>query len=231
LPFGARWQALLMRAPRSLEAGLRHAGSKGGLIMKRLQVIFVVSMALLMAGFTAGQSFAGPQQPGSASLEKPVAPEQNPPGDIPDNQAFVKYLSSQGGYELVVPEGWARRAKGMDVTFTDKLDGLSITISNQTKAPDLENIRTNQAEMLKKAGRAVDIKSIKDSKRANGPAVLVVYQSNSEPDPVTNKQVRLENNAYYYYKNGKLAELTLWAPVAADNVDQWNKISNSFRWR
>jgi len=30
--------------------------------------------------------------------EKPVDPEKNPPGDIPDNQAFVKYASQTGGY-------------------------------------------------------------------------------------------------------------------------------------
>jgi len=62
------------------------------------------------------------------------------------------------------------------------------------------------------------------------PAVLMVYTSNSDPDPVTGKQVRLENNAYLFFKNGKLATLRLWAPLGADNVDQWKLISRSFRW-
>jgi hypothetical protein len=64
-----------------------------------------------------------------------------------------------------------------------------------------------------------------------GPVVQLDYTSNSEPDPVTSKQVRLENNAYLFYKNGKLATLTLWAPLGADNVDQWQQMAQSFRWQ
>jgi hypothetical protein len=163
--------------------------------------------------------------------EKPVSPEKNPAGDIPDSQVFVKYASSQGGYEMEVPEGWARTTRGMDVTFQEKLDGLSVTVTNAAGPPDVESIRKNQGELLKKTGRAVRIKRIQNIKLSNGPAVLMVYESNSEPDPVVNKQVRLENSSYFFYGNGKLAELRLWAPLGADNVDQWNRISNSLRWR
>ena len=35
---------------------------------------------------------------------------------------------------------------------------------------------------------------------------------------------------YVFYKNGKEAMLTMWAPLGADNVDQWNRMANSFRW-
>ena len=165
------------------------------------------------------------------SVEQPVAPERNPSGDIPDSQVFVKYTSLRGGYELDVPEGWARRTRGGDVIFTSKLDGLSVTIADAGKMPDAQSVRKNQARQLGKTGRAVVIRSIKDIKLKSGPAVRMVYESNSEPNPVTNKQVRLENKSYFYFKNGKVAELRLWAPLGADNVDQWNRISKSFRWR
>jgi len=165
------------------------------------------------------------------SVEHLVAPERNPSGDIPDSQVFVKYTSLRGGYELDVPEGWARRTKGGDVIFTSKLDGLSVTITDAGKMPDAQSVRKNQARQLEKAGRAVAVKSIKEIKFKSGPAVQVVYESNSAPNPVTNKQVRLENKSYFYYKNGKVAELRLLAPLGADNVDQWNRISKSFRWR
>ncbi len=167
----------------------------------------------------------------SSSVEQPVAPERNPPGDIPDSQVFVKYASPRGGYALDVPEGWARRTRGGDVIFTSKLDGLSVTVTGAGKMPDAQSVRKNQAQQLEKTGRAVVVKNIEDIKFKSGRAVRVVYESNSEPNPVTNKQVRLENSSYFYYKNGKVAELRLWAPVGADNVDQWNRISNSFRWR
>jgi len=170
-------------------------------------------------------------QTGSRSVEQPVAPERNPSGDIPDSQVFVRYTSLRGGYELDVPEGWARRTRGGDVIFTSKLDGLSVTIAVPGKMPDAQSVRKNQAKQLEKTGRAVVIGSIKDIEFKSGAAVRMVYESNSEPNPVTNKQVRLENNTYFYYKDGRLAELRLWAPVGADNVDQWVRISNSFRWR
>lgn len=170
-------------------------------------------------------------QTDSRSAERPVAQEKNPQGDIPDSQVFVKYNSQSGGYKLDVPEGWACRKKDADVIFTSKLDGLSVTITNAGKIPDVQSIRRSQARQLKKTGRAVIITIIKDIKLKNGNAVCMVYKSNSEPNPVTNKQVRLENETYFYYKHGRLAELRLWAPAGADNIDQWVRISNSFRWR
>lgn len=208
----------------------------------KLKLTLIMSAWLVLAmgffgydtnsGPSAKKSFAIVQlQTGAIAAEKPVAPEKNPTGDIPDSQVFVNYASSQGGYEMEVPEGWARTTMGMDVIFQEKLDGLSVKVTNAAGPPNAESVRKNQGELLKKTGRAVQIKGIKNIRLSNGPAVLMVYESNSEPDPVVNKQVRLENSSYFFYRNGKLAELRLWAPLGADNVDQWNRISNSFRWR
>ena len=171
------------------------------------------------------------QQINSKSKEKPVAPEKNPPGDIPDSQVFVKYASPQGHYEIEVPEGWSRNENGPNVTFINKLDGLSVTITNASKKPTKESIKNIQLVKLKQKERAVIVNSVKNAKLKNYNAIKVVYTSNSDPDPVTDKQVRLENNLYFFYKNGKLAKLRLWAPLGADNVDQWRRISDSFRWR
>jgi hypothetical protein len=115
--------------------------------------------------------------------------------------------------------------------FQDKLDGLTVTISKAGKLPDVREIHKNQTARIEKTGRAVIIRQIEHIKLPNMPAMLMRYESNSEPNPVTNKQVRLENNSYFYYQDGKLAELRLWAPLGADNVDQWRLISRSFRWR
>jgi hypothetical protein len=210
--------------------------------MMKLKLTFAIGACLVLAlgfcgydtrsGTPANKSFATVLlQSNAIGAEKPVAPEKNPPGDIPDSQVFVKYTSSQGGYEIEFPEGWARTTSGPNVVFTDKFDGLSVTITNAAGPPNVSSIRKNQAKLLKKTGRAVRIKGIQAIRLSNGPALFMVYRSNSEPDPVVNKQVRLENGSYFYYKNGKLAELRLWAPLGADNVDQWNRISNSFNWR
>jgi hypothetical protein len=171
-----------------------------------------------------------PQAAGGGLAENPVSPEKNPPGDIPDTQVFVKYTSTPGGYELAVPEGWARTTSGSDVAFAFHFDGLSVSVTSAPRPPSVDGIRAEQAENLKKTGRAVTIKDIKKGEPSGTAAVHVVYESNSEPDPITNKQVRLENESYFFFNNGKLAVLRLWAPLGADNVDQWRQISSSFKW-
>ena len=168
---------------------------------------------------------------GCSARSSTAVPETNPPGDIPDSQVFVQFASTAGGYALEVPEGWARTASDTDVRFTDKLDGVQITLANAATAPTADSARANEVATLEKSGRAVQVTKVQDVRLPGGPAVLVEYTSDSEPDPVTGKQVRLENNAYLFFRNGKLATLTLWAPFGADNVDQWQQMARSFQWQ
>jgi hypothetical protein len=167
-----------------------------------------------------------------ATGEQPVEPEKNPPGAIPDTQVFVTYKSAAGMYSLKAPEGWARTEKGTDVTFADKFDGEQVVVSKCNTAPTVESVKNNQAPAVEKAGRAVKVTEMRSKKMPNGDtACIIVYTSNSDPDPVTNKQVRLDNIVYYYYMPGMLAALRLWAPAGADNADQWKLISESFSWQ
>ena len=164
------------------------------------------------------------------STETAVAPEVNPPGDIPDSQAFIKYSNTAGGYELEVPEGWARAETGGNVTFVSKLNGVSMTVAPASAAPTAASVQANEAKLIQSHGRAVSITGVSEANLPGGKAVVLKYTSNSEPNPVTNKRVRIENVAYIFYRNGKEATLTVWAPQGADNVDQWNRMANSFRW-
>lgn len=163
--------------------------------------------------------------------EKPVAPEKNPPGDIPDTQVFVKYTSTAGGYELQFPEGWAQTENGSDVKFVDKYDGLQVGILDISEPVTLDSIKSKQEADLIKTGRAISVKSVKEVKISGNKVFVISYDSNSEANPVTNKKIRLENKNYYFYKDGKMAVVTVWAPLGADNVDQWNFISENFKWR
>jgi hypothetical protein len=165
------------------------------------------------------------------STEQPVAAETSPAGDIPDTQAFVAYSSTAGGYQLQVPEGWARTDSGADVSFVSKLDGVQVGLTSASAAPTVASAQAAQLADLQRTGRAVQINKVQDVQLPAGAAVMVDFASNSAPDPVTGKQVRLENNAYLFFNNGKLATLTLWAPLGADNVDQWQQMAQSFRWR
>ena len=152
--------------------------------------------------------------------------EKNPPGDIPDDQVFVAYTSPASGYSLKVPEGWARSEKGSDVQFIDKFDGVAVIVDAAATPPTTKDV----VSRLGNAEKGFKVVSTKEIRLPAGSALLVKYESESEANPVTNKRIRLEDEAYAFYKNGKIAILILWAPVGADNADQWKLISESFRW-
>lgn len=155
-----------------------------------------------------------------------VASEKNPPGDIPDDQVFVPYASSAGGYSLKVPEGWARSEKSTDVAFIDKFDGVAVIVDASATAPTVKDV----VARLGKSEKALKVNTEKEIRLPAGSALLIKYECESDANPVTNKRIRLENEAYVFYKSGKMAILILWAPIGADNADQWKLISESFRW-
>jgi hypothetical protein len=169
-----------------------------------------------------------------SSTETAVAPEVNPPGDIPDSQAFITFKNTTGGYELEAPEGWARMAArpeySSDVTFVHNYDGVSVHVAPAPAPPTAASVQANEAKQIQAHVLAATITGVSEVNLPAGKAVVIKYASNSDPNPVTNKQVRLENVTYVFYKNNKEAMLTMWAPLGADNVDQWNRMANSFRW-
>jgi hypothetical protein len=212
-------------------------------MLKRQLSAFFIAVAVVAMGLLAGcHKAAGPPAPSpppSASVptinatppEQPVAPEKNPPGDIPDSQVFITYTSPTGRYAVEAPEGWARVEHGTDVEFTDKFDGQQVALSERATPPTVSSVQRDQAQALQQHGRAVKIQGVKTRSMPQGNAVVyLVYTSNSAPDPVTGKQIRLDNITYYFHHQGTLAALTLWAPRGADNADQWKRISESFRW-
>lgn len=170
---------------------------------------------------------------GSAALsstEQAVAPETNPAGDISDTQAFVPYHSAQGSYTFDTPEGWARTENGSNVAFTNKFNGVKVDVAPAAVAPSAASARTNEAAAIQKNGRAVQITKVEEVTLPGSKAVRIAYTANSDPDPVTNKQVRLENVSYVFFKDGKEVTFTLYAPLGADNVDQWQRMAQSFKW-
>jgi hypothetical protein len=168
----------------------------------------------------------------SSGPEKPLAPLKSPAGDIPDTQVFVTYRSSIGKYSVDAPEGWARTETGGNVKFSAQFDGEAVSVRASAAAPTINSARREQVPAIQKQGRAVTIEGVNAVTLANGSgAVRIEYSSNSDPDPVTGKQLRLSNVTWLFYRQGKVAALTVWAPSGTDNVDQWKRISESFRWR
>ena len=184
---------------------------------------------IAIGALLAATLFWGHLAPVSAA-EKPVAAEHNPPGDIPDTQVFVAYESPLG-FTISVPEGWSRVEDARSVRFSDKYNTIAIDISPLATAPTADSVKTDQVPELEKVGRAVKVTKVKDVKVKGGAAILISYTSNSDPNQVTNKQIRLEHDRYLFFKDGSLAALDMAAPQGADNVDDWSLIANSFRWK
>jgi len=195
---------------------------------KTVGILPVLAVAAYL-GTTAALVPVLGSQPASAA-EKPVQPEKNPPGDIPDTQVFIDYTSPEG-FTLKVPEGWARSDRADGASFVDKLDGVVVSVSRMGAAPTVDSTKADYVAKLEAAGRAVRVSAVKQVKLPAGTAIRIVYTSNSEPNSVTNRQVRVENERYLYFKDGKLVALELYAPKGADNVDQWQLMSSSFRWK
>ncbi|MET7456534.1 hypothetical protein ABZT03_32580 [Streptomyces sp. NPDC005574] len=212
----------------------------------RTRTYAVVGLALV-AAVTAGCSGTGSGS-GSGSTTSPAgsssgggggqnnaAPtESNPPGDIPDNQAFVAYRPSGGsftGFTVKVPEGWARTGQGSTTVFTDKLNSVKIAAVSANSAPTTGSVTDKVIPQLRSQVPKFAAPKVSEVTRHSGRVVLLTYQGDSAKDPVTGKVVRDAFERYAFYRAGHEVDLTLSGPVKADNVDPWRIVSDSFAWR
>ncbi|MEV4137169.1 hypothetical protein AB0J72_33975 [Dactylosporangium sp. NPDC049742] len=150
---------------------------------------------------------------GLAGCGSGAAPDAGGAGDIPDNQAFVEYRPAGGEYALKVPEGWARAESGGTVTFTDKLNTITVSLGTRPAAPEAV------------AGQSSTVQ------RTAGQALLTTYRADASPDPVTGKVVNDDVERYeYWHPPSSLLTVTLAGPHGADNVDPWRIVTDSVRW-
>src|ERR1700742_2873438 len=105
---------------------------------------YAMAIALVTAVVAVAVSCARPSPPaGTASVAgappsrvgTPQQPDSNPPGDIPDSQAFVTFTAPDGSFTVDVPEGWARTASSAAVAFTDNFNSVQIESRTGTTAP------------------------------------------------------------------------------------------------
>ncbi len=194
-------------------------------------------------GAPVGTRSSGQSQP--AQLSSPTAgmngtsgaapaTESNPAGDIPDTQAFVDYTPSQGGYTVQVPEGWARTdsASGSgdaSTLFSDKYNSIRIDTAAAAAAPTVQSGQ-HELGVIGSAATGFTPEKVTIEQRKAGSAVLIAYQSDSAPSPVTGKVIPQEVQRYEFFNSGKIVTITLSAPVGSDNVDPWRTVTDSFRW-
>ncbi|MBI2684304.1 MAG: hypothetical protein HYX33_02755 [Actinobacteria bacterium] len=153
--------------------------------------------------------------------------EVAPPGDIPDNTAYVVQVGN--GYSLKTPEGWARTAKGGATTYADKFNSIRVELVTSKRAPSVASVRAELGRLAKatpgyQAGRVSTVT------RPAGRVLLATYRALSAPNAVTGKRVTNDVERYAFWKSGRTAIVTLQAPKGSDNVDPWKTVTTSFRW-
>jgi hypothetical protein len=177
-------------------------------------------------------SSAGPSsQPTSPSVtsQAAVPVESNPPGDIPDNLAFVPYSNPAGRYRFAHPEGWAEIMHGASVRFSDKLNGVTASVVAARQAPTIASAKHDDVPRLRSSVPAFELRSVSSVTLPGGPAVLIVFRRNSDPDAVTGRQYRDEVREFLLWHSGREIRFDLFGPVGADNVDAYRTMSNSLR--
>ena len=166
---------------------------------------------------------SAPTAPAAAGTETP------PPGDIPDSTVYIAYRAPGGEYQVKVPEGWARTVTGGGVSFTDKLNTITLTTA-KAAAPTPASAQATEVPRLRGSLRNFVLTSVTSVTRPAGTGVLIKYDAASEPDPVTGKVYTDEIERYEFYRGGVVAIVTLSGPQGADNVDPWRTVTDSFRW-
>ena len=146
-------------------------------------------------------------------------------GDIPDNQVFVVLADPAAGYAIKYPEGWAQSGGGKRVVIRDKNNIVRVVV-RPGRLPTTAAV----GRVLTALPRVTVESPPAPHTLPSGPAVKVVYSTQSAPNAVTGKRVRLVVDRYYLARNGKLAIVDLGTPQGVDNVDAYRLMIESFRW-
>ena len=197
--------------------------------MRRLSLLVTV---VLLAGCGSGGGDEADQPETGTSVDgsqKAVPAENNPPGDIPDNIAFVGYTNAAGKYTFKHPEGWSETTSATTVTFTDKLNGVQAMTGTATTAPTTDSAKGQDVPALTSSQQAFELRSVSAVNLPAGKGVRIVYRRNSAPDQVTGKQYRDEVERYELVSAGREVIMELYGPVGADNADAYQTMISSLR--
>lgn len=224
-PAGRSSRLLIAPAVLLLTAGTAVACSSGSSSVP--QPAAASSSGTSSSGTSAGTASAATAP--AATAPAVAGTETPPPGDIPDSTAYIPYRAPAGQYQVKVPEGWARTVTGGAISFTDKLNTISVTVVS-AKAPTLASARTIEVPKIQGAVRHFTLAGISTVQRPAGSVVLIRYSADSQPDPVTGKVYPDAVERYEFSRNGLEAIVTVSGPKGADNVDPWRTVTSSFRW-
>lgn len=173
---------------------------------------------------------SGPASSASPAAPTPIPTEVSPPGDVPDNQAYVTFTATTGAFSVQIPAGWANQVSGGVTSFVDKLNSVALEQTASTSAPTVASVKSGEVAKLSASVSQFSLTSVTTFTRAGGSGVQVDYLKDSAPSSVTGAVVRDEVELYLFWKSGQQVAVTLTSPQGSDNVDPWKKVTGSFAW-
>jgi hypothetical protein len=194
-------------------------------------LIGAVAAAAVIAGCAAAPSLDGHSSPSpTVTPGAGNAADANGPGDIPDNQVFVVFTAPDQSYTIKYPEGWTRTGQGSTVVFGDSLNSITVAPHDGFYRPTDAYARTVEIPQIATQAPGFAPGQVSIVQRPAGTVVLITYQQDSPPNPVTAKTVRQQVERYEYARNGRGVIVTLCAPAGSDNTDPWRTVTDSFTW-
>ncbi len=171
---------------------------------------------------------SGTSSPGALSAEAQSAAT----GDIPDNQVFLVLENTRGGYSMKYPEGWTIHGSGSDkLTISDKNNVVRVVVARGPKpspasvAAALTAVKRSSPTLTFTAPKTFALP-------ASSGAVKAVYTTESAPNQVTGKRVKLVVDRYVLPgPGGRAATVDLGTPAGVDNVDAYRMMIQSFTWK
>ena len=198
---------------------------------RRRTLLMALASGAAVVGVLNGCS-ATTQPSTTQTPANPTSPaaESNPPGDIPDNQAFVVYTAADQSYSVKYPEGWARTTAGPEVMFSDKFNSITLTPHDGFYQPTEAYARTVEMPQIASTTPGFTPGQVSTVQRPAGPVVLITYQGDSAASPVTGKSIKQDVARYEFSRSGRGVVVTLAAPAGSDTVDPWRTVTDSFTW-
>src|SRR5579884_149127 len=178
------------------------------------------------AGGSSTQPAGGSSGQGAAALTADARSAAT--GDIPDNQVFLVFTDRAGGFSIKYPEGWTQSGSARNVTFRDKNNLVHVLVASGP-APTPTSVAA-QLNSLKQSDPTLAFRAPHTTTIGNRSVVKAVYTTESAPNPVTGKRVRLIVDRYELASGRHVATVDLGTPVGVDNVDAYRMMIESFRW-
>ena len=145
---------------------------------------------------------------------------------------FLVLNDAHNGYSMKYPEGWTIQRPGSDtLTISDKNNLVRVVIGRGT-APSPASVAAALTALKKSSPTLTFTAPQKFAVPGSSRAVKAVYTTESAPNPVTGKRVKLIVDRYVLLgPGGRVASVDLGTPVGVDNVDAYRMMIESFSWR